>query len=178
MKVIQLVLLLWGGLFSLFSYALTQDQDPMARLLPQYISWAQEVDRQGLQKGVPLSKANLGVAADIGIQSPEKVRVVYVDSVPFPYEDPALKAMGESLGLIGEGITNNAQVFGYSIYVRKGYKLDRPRMAHELVHVLQIERSSFTEVVVQHISDLAKYNYRSAPLEAEAFKANEKYAIK
>ncbi|WP_299010901.1 hypothetical protein [uncultured Shewanella sp.] len=178
MKMIKLALLFWGGLLSLLSVASAQDQNPMARLLPQYISWAQEIDRQGLQKGMPLSKANLELAADIGIQFPEKVRVVYVDSVPYPYEDPALKAMGESLGLIGEGISNNAQVFGYSIYVRKGYKLDRPRMAHELVHVLQVERSSFSEVVVQHIRDLANYDYRSAPLEVEAFKANKKYAIK
>jgi len=51
-------------------------------------------------------------------------------------------------------------------------------MAHELVHVLQIERASFSEIVVQHISDLSKYSYENTPLEAEAFKANKKYAIK
>ena len=75
------------------------------------------------------------------------------------------------------GAINNAQVSGYSIYVRKGYELDRPRLAHEFVHVLQIERSSLTEVMVQHLSYLARYGYENAPLEVEASQANEKYAI-
>ena len=101
-----------------------------------------------------------------------------MDSVPYPYENPALKAMGESVGLIGEGIVNNAQAFGYSIYVRHGYELDRPKMAHELVHVLQIERASFAEVAAQHLTDLAKYGYEKAPLEVEAYEANKKYASK
>ena len=83
--------------------------------------------------------------------------------------------MGLSLGFIGENIINNAQVFGYSIYVRKGYELDTPKLAHELVHVLQIERSSLDKIIFQHLSDLAKYGYSNAPLEVEAFKANKKY---
>ncbi|WP_299495117.1 hypothetical protein [uncultured Shewanella sp.] len=83
--------------------------------------------------------------------------------------------MGLSLGFIGDNIINNAQVFGYSIYVRNGYELDMPKLAHEFVHVLQIERSSLEKVVFQHFSDLAKYGYADAPLEVEAFKANIKY---
>jgi hypothetical protein len=128
-----------------------------------------------MKVGIPLTKKELKLAREIGIQSPEKVKIVYLDEVPFPIENEDLKQMGLSLGFIGENIINNAQVFGYSIYVRKGYKLDKPKLAHELVHVLQIERSSLEHIVFQYISDLAKYGYSNAPLEAEAFKANEKY---
>ncbi|MCV2886327.1 hypothetical protein OE749_16655 [Aestuariibacter sp. AA17] len=145
-------------------------------LLPQYIAWAHQIEDKGLQSGTPLDESGIELAKDIGIKAPENVRVIYVDSVPYPYENPALKEMGLSLGFIGEGIVNNAQVFGYSIYVRKGYELDRPRLAHELVHVLQIERSNLNDVVMQHISDLAQYGYQNAPLEVEAFEANKKYA--
>jgi hypothetical protein len=95
--------------------------------------------------------------------------------VPFPYENVVLKVVGEALGFIGEGIINNAQVFGYSIYIRKGYQLTAPNLAHELVHVLQIERASLELVITQHFADLVKYGYESSPLEVEAFKAEEKY---
>jgi len=145
-------------------------------LLPQYIAWAYETDRKGLEFGVPLEDQSLQLATDIGIVHPEKVRIVYIDEVPFPYENFALKVLGEALGFVGEGIINDAQAFGYSIYVRNGYELDKPKLAHELVHVLQIERSDLDAVITQHFSDLAKYGYDNAPLEVEAFKANKKYS--
>ncbi|MBU2978793.1 hypothetical protein [Alteromonas sp. C1M14] len=144
-------------------------------LIPQYVDWAYETERNGLELGVPLNSRELALAADIGIQKPEKVRIVHVDEVPFPYENFALKTLGEALGFIGEGIINNAQVFGYSIYVRNGYELNRPKLAHELVHVLQIERTSLDYIIIKHFSDLAEYGYDKAPLEVEAFKANKEY---
>lgn len=144
-------------------------------LLPQYIDWAYGVDRKGLEIGAPLDKKELLLATEIGIVHPEKVRIIYVDEVPFPYENFALKFFGEAVGLVGEGIVNNAQAFGYSIYARKGYELNRPKLAHELVHVLQIERSSLDKVVNQHFSDMAEYGYDKAPLEVEASEANKKY---
>ncbi|MCO7187584.1 MULTISPECIES: hypothetical protein [unclassified Pseudoalteromonas] len=144
-------------------------------LLPQYISWAEETDIQGRQIGEPLDQKHLAIAKEIGIQSPEKVRIVYVDEVPFPHDNFALKTLGEALGFVGEGIINNAQVIGYSIYVRHGFELTTPKLAHELVHVLQIERSSLQAIVTQHFSDLAEYGYDNSPLEVEAFKANEIY---
>lgn len=145
-------------------------------LLPQYITWAYEIDKKGLEVGVPLNERELLLASEIGIAHPEKVRVIYVDEVPFPYENFALKTLGEVLGFVGEGVINNAQAFGYSIYVRKGYELNRPKLAHELVHVLQIENASLDKIITQHFSDLAAYGYDGAPLEVEAYEANKKYA--
>lgn len=145
-------------------------------LLPQYIDWAYETDEKGLESGIPLNAQELSLAEEIGIKNPKKIRIVYVDEVPFPYENLALKTLGEALGFIGEGVINNAQVFGYSIYVRNGYELNRPKLAHELVHVLQIEQSNLSHIITQHFSELAEYGYDKAPLEVEAFKANKEYA--
>ena len=145
-------------------------------LLPQYIDWAYETDQKGLKIGTALDKKELLLAAEIGIVHPEKVRIVYVDEVPFPYENFALKFFGEAVGIVGEGIINNAQAFGYSIYARKGFELNRPKLAHELVHVLQIERASLDKVVTQHFSDMAEYGYDKAPLEVEAYEANKKFS--
>lgn len=144
-------------------------------VLPQYIAWASDTEAAGLKMGEPLDEKQLVIANEIGIKNPEKIRLVYVDEVPFPYENVVLKVVGEALGFIGEGIINNAQVFGYSIYIRKGYQLTAPNLAHELVHVLQIERASLELVITQHFADLVKYGYENSPLEVEAFKAEEKY---
>ncbi|GGP60245.1 hypothetical protein [Shewanella saliphila] len=174
MKLIQFtaLILVVGIIVAIMSY-----QKVISKiLLPQYIDWAYETDKQGLESGSPLNPQELSLAKNIGIQNPEKVRIVYVDEVPFPYENFALKTLGEALGFIGEGIINNAQVFGYSIYVRNGYELNRPKLAHELVHVLQIERTSLDHIITKHFSDLAEYGYDKAPLEVEAFKANKEYA--
>ncbi|WP_442961762.1 hypothetical protein [Pseudoalteromonas sp. SMS1] len=145
-------------------------------LLPQYIAWAHNIEEQGLKIGMSLNEREQQLAAEIGIKHPEKVKIVYVNEVPFPHENFALKTLGEALGFIGEGIVNNAQVFGYTIYVRKGFNLNKPKLAHELVHVLQIERSSLDQIVTQHFSDLAQYGYSNAPLEVEAFEANKTYS--
>ncbi|HEX5792092.1 MAG TPA: hypothetical protein VFY01_02375 [Rheinheimera sp.] len=147
-----------------------------AVILPQYIDWASDTEAAGLQLGEPLNAAQLEIAKEIGIKQPEKVRLVYVDAVPFPYHNPMLKLVGEATGFIGEGIINNAQVFGYSIYVRKDYPLNTPKLAHELVHVLQIERASLKQVITQHFADLLKYGYDNSPLEQEAFAANKVYS--
>jgi len=144
-------------------------------LLPQYIEWGYETEAQGLKIGNPLDEEGLELAKEIGIKSPEKIRIIYVDEVPFPHDNFALKVVGESMGFIGGSIINEAQAFGYSIYVRKGEVFDKPKLAHEIVHVLQIERSNFENVTLQYFSDLAKYGYSKAPLEVEAFKANKKY---
>lgn len=144
-------------------------------LLPQYIEWGYETEAQGLKLGVPLDEEGLKLAKEIGVKSPEKIRIVYVDEVPFPKDNFALKVLGESVGFIGENIIVEAQAFGYSIYVRNDYELDKPGLAHEIVHVLQIERSNFEDITLQHLSDMAQYGYSKAPLEVEAFKANIKY---
>lgn len=146
-------------------------------LVPQYIEWAEDIEVQGLNSGQALDSDGITLAKDIGIKHPEKVRIIYVDVVPYPYENTALRLLGEALGFIGEGIVNNAQVFGYSIYVRHGFELDRPKLAHELVHVLQVERSNLADVTKQHLADLAEYGYDNAPLEVEAAQANKDYAI-
>lgn len=164
-----------ASLLSLQTFAAAAQQLPFEQLLKEYIEWAKETDKLGLESGEALDKEGLILAKEIGTQHPEKVRIIYVNSVPYPYENKALKTLGENLGLIGKDIINNAQVFGYSIYVRNGYELDRPKLAHELVHVLQIERASLAKVVMQHMQDMTKYDYQDAPLEVEAFKANIKY---
>ena len=146
-------------------------------LVAQYIHWAGETEKQGRENGTALTSEQMLLATDVGVKNPHDVRLVHVEQVPFPMENPALKYLGETLGFVGDGIVNNAQAFGYSIYVRKGFFLDRPKLAHELVHVRQIEDTSFQSVTIQHMLDLALHGYENSRIENEAFQANRKYAL-
>jgi len=178
MKSIVNILLL-AGMMSSQVQANTDNSLPLEKLLPQYVSWAMATDNKGLKIGIALNEKEILLAKEIGIEFPEKVRIIYVDEVPFPSENEQLKQMGLSLGLIGEGIDNQAQVFGYSVYVRKGLNFTFSMLAHELVHVMQVEREgSFGSLVRQYFTEVATYGYANAPLEVEAYKANTKYGAK
>jgi len=178
MKNIVKVLLMTGTLFCQ-AQANADNNLSLEKLLPQYISWAMATDHKGIKIGLPLNEKEILLAKEIGIKFPKKVKIVYVDEVPFPYENEQLKQMGLSFGFIGKGIVNQAQVFGYSVYVRKDLNFTFSMLAHELVHVMQVERAgSFANLVPQYFTDLAKYGYSKAPLEVEAYKANTKYGAR
>ncbi|WP_433933295.1 hypothetical protein [Brevundimonas diminuta] len=124
----------------------------------------------------PLSPEQLELAVQIGIKHPEKVRLVFVDAIPFPMHDAQMREAGERMGFTGPGVINNAQAFGYTIWVRKDFVLDRPRLAHELVHVEQIERSaSFESYARNYMLELLSFGHEKMPLELEAYRANEKF---
>ena len=146
-------------------------------LVAQYIHWAGETEKQGRKNGTALTSEQMLLATDVGVKNPHDVRLVHVEQVPFPMENPALKYLGETLGFVGDGIVNNAQAFGHSIYVRNGVSLDRPKLAHELVHVRQIEDSSFQAVTIRHMLDLVLHGYENSRIENEAFQANREYAL-
>lgn len=148
----------------------------VSQLIGQYIDWAADIENSGRQQGIALSTAQQVIAREVGVAAPEQVRLIYLPAVPFPLDNPGLKLLGESLGFIGPGIVNNAQVFGYAIYVRDGFVLNTPKLAHELVHVRQIEQSSFQSITLWHLWDLVWYGYEHSRIETEAFLANKKYA--
>ncbi|MXP10357.1 hypothetical protein [Pseudoblastomonas halimionae] len=154
-----------------------EQRNAAAAFLAKYVAWAKLIEVQGQERGVPLTPAERRLAAEVGIARPDKVRLVYVDAVPFPADDPEMRAVGESMGFIGPGVINNAQAFGYTIWVRRGFTLDTPLLAHELVHVAQIERSaSFGAYAERYMRELMEFGHTGMPLEIEAHEANRKYA--
>ena len=150
--------------------------NPYAGFLGKYVDWARSIEAEGQQRGIPLTRNQIELAKEIGIKRPENVRLIFVESVPFPTHDEDMRKAGEALGFIGPGIINNAQAFGYTIWIRNGFTLDRPKLAHELVHVQQIERSgNFAQYAKQYMMELGTYGHNDMPLELEAYQANEKY---
>ncbi len=151
--------------------------DPAHKFLEKYVEWAKGIDREGLERGARLDATQLQLAKDVGIKHPERVRLVWVDAVPFPMEDKFMRTIGESIGFVGPGIVNNAQAFGYAIWVRKGFNLDRPNLAHEFVHVRQIEQSGdFGGFVSRYMQQLQEFRHEEMPIEQEAYEANRTFA--
>lgn len=154
-----------------------QQADRYGSFLARYAQWVVSIEAEGQERGSPLTPAQREMATEIGIERPDKVRLVLVDAVPFPTEDAAMREIGEKLGFIGPGVVNNAQAFGYTIWVRDGFVLDRPGLAHELVHVWQIERSAdFAAYLQEYMGQLRRHGHEDMPLEIEAYAANLKYA--
>lgn len=153
-----------------------EEADPYAEFLGKYIDWASSIETEGQQRGTPLTSEQIELAREVGINRPQDVRLIFVDTVPFPTDDEAMRKVGEDLGFIGPDVINNAQAFGYTIWVRNGFTLDRPSLAHELVHVAQIERSAnFGAYVKQYMMELLEHGHTEMPLEIEAYKANQRY---
>ena len=152
-------------------------QDRLAGFLEQYVNWAKATEAEGQERGVPLTPEQLELAVQLGIKHPEKVRLVFVDVVPFPIHDAQMRDAATQMGFIGPGVINNAQAFGYTIWVRKDFVLDRPSLAHELVHVEQIERSaSFGSYAKAYMLELLNFGHEKMPLELEAYQANKKFS--
>lgn len=150
---------------------------PYATFLANYVEWVRTIEIEGQARGIALTPKQIELATRIGIEHPEKVRLVYVDEIPFPSEDPQMRKIGEELGFVGPGITNNAQAFGYTIWVRNGFDLTWPLLAHELVHVQQIERNaSFGAFVEKYMKQLIAHGHENMPLEVEAYEANRIHA--
>lgn len=138
--------------------------------------WLDDINAEILETGIPLSPELRDVANQLGIRHPDRIRILVVDEVPAPSDHPILYREGERRNLWGPGIQGNAQVFGHGIAVTRQVLDDTGKMAHELMHVAQIERfASLQDFVVEYLRQIAEHGYADAPLEVEAFKQNSRY---
>jgi hypothetical protein len=142
----------------------TQDQFKM--LLPLACEWAQEQERIILRDGVPLTGTQMEDARAVGVQNPERVRLLSVKQIPVP-EHPALKAAAADIQLITpqtEGLT-----LRYGIYIRSDCWEARRLLVHEFVHTAQYERfGGFQEFLQQYLDECNIIGYPAAPMEQEA----------
>ena len=92
-------------------------------------AWAEEQEKLIYRTGVALTELQLEDARGIGIQFPERVRLLKVPEVPLP-SDPLLRAAAETTGLISP-LTCGLAV-RYGIFVRSDYWGERRLVVHEL----------------------------------------------
>src|SRR5262245_13811286 len=68
-------------------------------MLPKACAWAEEQERLILANGVPLSPPQLADARAVGVHSPERIRLLRVDTMPLP-TDPILHQAAQLTGLL------------------------------------------------------------------------------
>jgi hypothetical protein len=123
--------------------ALVEKMSPMVRralLRPIALlagAWAEWQEAAIVRSGVALSSDQMLDAKQIGILSPERVRLLAVKQIPSPLH-PLLRWVGRKVGIIKEstiGLTVR-----YGILIRSDYWGDRRLLIHELAHTAQYER--------------------------------------
>jgi len=143
------------------------DQDKYERLAPLAYQWAKTQEDFILQHGAPLGPRQLADARRVGVQDPERVRLLVVDRIP-PPDDAELADAARRAQIITDA--SKAVTIGHGIILRADRWQDRELILHALVHVAQCERSGGLEFFVeQYLSDRATCaNFSVGSLEEEA----------
>lgn len=134
-------------------------------LLPGAIAWAEARAQEAAATGVALTQQGADIARGVGVQRPELIRVVVVDSLLLP-EDAMLRAAALQTGLLGPrtaGLT-----LGYSVFIRRGHETVR-LLSHEFRHVQQYEaHGSIAAFLPVYLQQIVEFEYDIAPFEIDA----------
>ncbi|WP_175795910.1 hypothetical protein [Burkholderia anthina] len=137
----------------------------VADILPKAVQWAKEVAEKGLLAGRGLTPSELVDASHVGVEAPERVRLVLVDEVPMP-TDPVLREIAVRTGLLSSRLSG--LTLGYAIFIVPT-ELTRRLLTHECRHVHQYERAgSIDQFLPEYLRQITTYGYTSAPLELDA----------
>ena len=141
------------------------DLHDLPRLLPRAVAWAEEVAGHVASAGEPLDASGLSDAKTVGVQRPERVRVLMVDHLPLP-SDSDLQAAALQTGLLGPTMTG--LTLGHSILIRRG-QLSRRLLTHECRHVFQYEQAgSIAEFLPSYLQSIVQVGYFDSPFEKDA----------
>lgn len=134
-------------------------------LIELAISWAEQQAALILRDGMPFSASGINLARSVGVDHPERIRLLQVTQIPFP-DDPQLIRAATETGLLTPNIAGLA--LGYGIYLRHGHCTPR-MLSHECRHVYQYEQvGSIAALLAEYLKQIAQYGYANAPLEIDA----------
>ena len=134
-------------------------------LIPKAISWVEQQESEILVSGVGLTESSLALARQVGVESPERVRLLFVSQLPLP-TDPLLLQVALHTGLLGPNMVG--LTLGYGIYICHGQNSAR-LISHECRHVYQYEQAgSIAEYLPQYLQQIVSFGYTNAPYEVDA----------
>lgn len=142
----------------------------IVRLLPLAIpiaaSWIAWHERRILRLGVTLSEQELSDASQMGVEHPERIRLLKVDHIPI-LNGALVRIAARCIPDISPNTVGLS--LRYGIYVRSKYWRDRSLIAHECVHTAQYERlGSISGFLREYFTECLETGYPHAPLEQEA----------
>ena len=139
----------------------------LSRLLPKAILWAENEAVAAQTTGVPLTESGMRIALSVGVQFPERIRIVEAASLPFP-TDPQLRFAALQTGLLGPGTAG--LTLGYAVFIMAGHGSNR-LISHECRHVYQCESAgSIAAFLPLYLQQIVSYGYEQAPYEVDARK--------
>jgi hypothetical protein len=136
------------------------------RIFPAAFAWYAQTETQLLQRGRTLTDPEARTARAVGVQNPDRIRVIVLADFPLP-EHAELRAHAARLGL-GSAL-EGGRAMGYAIMVKPRYAQDRSVLTHEFVHVAQRERLGADTFLRRYLTELEIVGYARAPLELEAY---------
>jgi hypothetical protein len=91
------------------------------------------------------------MATEISVKEPERIRVVVAKTFPLP-NDPPLRALLTSYGLGSR--SKGGRMMGTVIFLKPKYQKDRSILAHERVHVTQVERMGLQGFSTRYLTEV------------------------
>ncbi len=135
-------------------------------LLPGAYEFAEKHEAIILAQGEPLSPALVEDARRAHVMHPEKIRIVYVVSLPEP-QNGEMMFVAKHMGLFQPrsiGLT-----FGHGIYLRLDCRENRQMIVHECVHIGQYERlGGIRPFLDMYLRECIEPGYPFGALEQEA----------
>ncbi|WP_394247077.1 hypothetical protein [Vibrio profundi] len=142
------------------------------QILPAAEQFVSENEQVALERGIQLNQEQMKLALRVGLKHPEKVRLYYVDTLPFP-EDPELAKLATEYGYSSPLMV--AYTYGYGIWIKRVGAGNQVLLSHELIHVRQAEKMGLKEQTRQYLIQLFIYGYENAPMEKEAYREEKNY---
>lgn len=134
-------------------------------ILPGAIAWAEQQSDLVLLSGASLPPHCISDARAVGVQSPERIRIAIVPSLPLPI-DPMLRSVALNTGLLGSNMVG--LTLGHAVFVVYGHDTRR-LLTHEFRHVHQYEvAGSIAAFLPTYLQQIAIHGYEQAPLEVDA----------
>jgi len=135
-------------------------------ILPLVFEWVEKQEALILAKAEGLTEDQQADAIRAGVSSPEKIRVLYVETLPKP-EREDLQFLAQQIGLFSPRSIGLA--LGYGIYLRRDFREARSTLVHECVHVGQHERmNGVRPFLTEYLRECIVPGYPFGSLEQEA----------
>lgn len=136
------------------------------QLIEQAVRWINEQRLHVAKVGVPLRPDWHHLARRAGVAHLGQVRILEVDAMPQPMEQPLAEFIARSQ--IMEPGRIQGLTAGHSILIVKGH-MSAWLVSHELRHVQQYEALGGVEgFIPRYLNEIAEFGYDDAPLEVDA----------
>lgn len=134
-------------------------------LTPLALDWFKEIETLYLAKGRSLTEKELTIARSVGVQHPERVRIVVLADFP----SPGNKTLRTETKNYGMGISaEGSRTIGYIIMLKARLKDERWILAHELTYIAKQEKMGRKAFVRRFIAERELMGNRRAPMALDA----------